>query len=610
MAAESMEVLTVTSYPQVSAVGLPYRLQGILDPQKIQAVRAAVEGATVSLKVTIQGRSWQATLAEGFATVGTVVIRLEAFGASQERIILQLLPVSVRSPAVTLTVKQSTIFKAAPDDAATLPSDRQVFVPAGTVLILERYGVVDGHLKVVLAEAIAPVGTFGYFFLPHVSVSAPMTLRVLQRTIFKSSTAPSNLLADHQKAVVPADTELVLALEQTLTVENNHVQVRLGSGRSPVGTDGWFFLPHVQLWQLGAPLAPQLLSGRSPSLNEILVEGLTLTATRNTLIKAAPVESQELDADQKIALTAGDSYAVTGYAATAGHFLVRFVEPLSPIGSVGYVFWQHVQLSRRGRVIAYDPEMRTVLVKQNTLWKTRPMDSRQLAAQEMGHLSAGRVVGVDAYNLEGTHLRLVLTEAVAPVGTTGYLFSPHVTLRQGDRPIEFRPQRRTLGVPYFSQRDNPRDPFSTCNVTAIAMVLWYYGVRSRRGGQLEDELYQWIIDRYGAQARTDNAVLEQLYRAYGFSGEFSTRRTWGAIRHEIHDGRPVVLGGYFTHGGHIICAIGFDEQGLVVHDPYGDALTGYAQTEGRSLRYPNDYLRRVCGVDGDVWAHFIRPRRA
>jgi hypothetical protein len=603
-----METLTVSSYPQVTAVGLPYRLQGVLDPQRIQKVVVTVTGEPSLLEVTQQGRAWQAVLASGFATVGTFVLRLEAFGANQERLVLQFFPVAVRSPRVTLTVQEPTIFKAAPDDADTLPSDRRVAVAAETTLLLERYGIVDGHLKVVLAEAIAPVGTFGYFYLPHVTVSAPMTVRVLQSTIFKISSAPSNQLADDQKAVVPADTRLVLTLDQTLTVQDNHVRVRLARGRPPVGNEGWFFLPHVQLWQLGAPLDPQQLSGRSPSLQEILVEGLTLTATRNTLLKAAPVDSPNLRADQRISLAAGATYAITGYAATAGHFLVRFVEPQPPLGTVGYVFWQHVHLSRQGRAIAYDPEMRTISVKQDTFWKKRPLDSRQLPAAEKTSLAAGRMVGVDAYNLEGTHLRLVLTESVPPVGTTGYVFLPHVTLKQGDRPIEFRPQRRVLGVPYFSQRDNPRDPFSTCNVTAVAMVLWYYGVRARRGGQLEDELYQWIIDRYGARARTDNAVLEQLYRAYGFSGEFSTRRTWGAIRQEISDGRPIVLGGYFTHGGHIICGIGFDERGLVVHDPYGDALTGYAQTEGRSLHYPNDYLRRVCGVDGDVWAHFIRPR--
>jgi hypothetical protein len=141
------------------------------------------------------------------------------------------------------------------------------------------------------------------------------------------------------------------------------------------------------------------------------------------------------------------------------------------------------------------------------------------------------------------------------------------------------------------------------------MVLAFHGRRSRNPRQqLEDELYQWIIDRYGRQARTDNSVMQKLYQAYGFGGGFSTTRTWSQIKQELIENRPVVIGGYFTHGGHIICIIGFDEFGYIVHDPYGNALTGYRQTEGKSLRYPYVYMRDMCGVDGDVWAHFILPR--
>jgi hypothetical protein len=46
---------------------------------------------------------------------------------------------------------------------------------------------------------------------------------------------------------------------------------------------------------------------------------------------------------------------------------------------------------------------------------------------------------------------------------------------------------------------------------------------------------------------------------------------------------------------------------LIVNDPWGDALTGYSDTEGGKLLYPYGYLNQVSGPDGNIWAHFIQP---
>ncbi|NJK59891.1 MAG: hypothetical protein HC918_06040 [Oscillatoriales cyanobacterium SM2_1_8] len=112
-------------------------------------------------------------------------------------------------------------------------------------------------------------------------------------------------------------------------------------------------------------------------------------------------------------------------------------------------------------------------------------------------------------------------------------------------------------------------------------------------------------DRHGG----DNGVLQRLYYAYGFRGGFNTNRTWAQIRYEIDQGRPVVMGGQFVRSpaGHIVCVIGYTPEGFIVHDPYGDARTGYSVTEGPSLLYTYRFLTQELAGDGTTWAHFIVP---
>ena len=96
-----------------------------------------------------------------------------------------------------------------------------------------------------------------------------------------------------------------------------------------------------------------------------------------------------------------------------------------------------------------------------------------------------------------------------------------------------------------------------------------------------------------------------MIRAYGFKTSFSTTRGWSDLKSELINRRPVVLAGSFTATGHILTVIGYTSTGYIVQDPWGNALTGYSDTEGRKLLYPYSYLDQVAGPDGNIWAHFI-----
>ncbi|MBD2177359.1 C39 family peptidase [Pseudanabaena sp. FACHB-1998] len=597
------QILTITQAPSEVVVNREIAIAGTADfSQVLQILVTLPNDIPVPVVTNPTARTWQAKLASGLSEASAIFLRVRAIGVNNQLLTEQIVNILVRQPPITLITKQATRFKSAPADSATLPPAGKVDVRAGQSFEVVRYGAIAGHIKVLLKQPIAPVGEFGYFYALHVDLVAPVTLTVKQNTIFKVSTASSLSLALTQKVEVKAGTKFLLDGDYAIT--ENHVRVKLAQPLAPIGQEGFFFLPHVELVKLG-----ETLDSSKTTVGNIPIKGAILTVKTDTFLKASSQNASSLTDNQKLMIKAGTSYAIAGYAAVNGHFRVKLATAIAPIGDVGFFYERHVSITKNGKAIAFDPDMKTMTIKQNTVLKKRPIDSRQLAPSDLAPLTAGDIYGIDSFSLSDIHFQVTLNEDVPPLGNSGYIFAGHVTLQQGGKPLEIAPRQKVLGVPYFSQLDNPRDPYVTCNVTSIAMVLAFHGKRSRNPQQqLEDELYQWIINKYGAQSRTDNQALQALYRAYGFGGEFSTSRTWSQIRQEIIANRPVVIGGYFTHGGHIICIIGFDEQGFIVHDPYGNALTGYSQTEGKSLRYPYIYMRDMCGVDGDVWAHFILPR--
>ncbi|PZV14329.1 MAG: hypothetical protein DCF20_13105 [Pseudanabaena sp.] len=596
--------IAITQAPSEIMVNREIAISGTADfAQVLQILVQLPSAVALPVQTNATAGTWQAKITAGLPNATATFLRVQAIGANNQLLTELIVNILVTNPDIEMVTKQATRFKSAPVDSATLPANGKVEVPAGNNFEVLRYGSVSGHIKVLLKQPIAPVGEFGYFYAPHVDLMAPITLTVKQDTIFKISMAASQALPFTQKAEVKAGTELLL--DGNYTIAANHIRVKLTQPLSPVGQVGYFFLPHVELSKLG-----ECLDFSNPAdVSDIPIKGAIATVLKDTILKASSQNASSLPDSQKVMVKAGTSYQINGYAAVNGHFRVKFTSAIAPIGNVGFFYWQHLSITKDGKPLIYDPDMKTLTVKQNTVLKKRPIDLRQLSAGELAPLDVGDVYGLDSYSLTDFHFQTTLNEELPPLGKSGFVFVGHVNLKQGNKAIEFTPKRKVLGVPYFSQLDNPRDPFVTCNVTAIAMVLAFHGKRSRSPRQqLEDELYQWVIDRHGRQARTNNAVLQQLYRAYGFGGAFSTARTWAQIRQEIIANRPVVIGGYFTHGGHIITIIGFDEQGYIVHDPYGNALTGYRQTEGKSLRYPYTYMRDMCGVDGEVWAHFILPK--
>jgi hypothetical protein len=60
------------------------------------------------------------------------------------------------------------------------------------------------------------------------------------------------------------------------------------------------------------------------------------------------------------------------------------------------------------------------------------------------------------------------------------------------------------------------------------------------------------------------------------------------LRNEIDLGYAVVIAGQFTHAGHFVCVVGYDDlrQGYIVNDSWGDWTTGYRNQIGDNVVYP------------------------
>ena len=450
----------------------------------------------------------------------------------------------------------------------------------------------------VVAEKVIPLRVSD----TPLSIGKDVILTVREDTIFKDMPLDSANLADDFKTFVSAGTQFPLL---RYGYADGHIQVELQEAFGVIGQFGYFFEKHVELKKGEEVLHFDLeeVPVPIPGTAKVLM-------TQDTWLKAEPIDSGLLAASKKQWLHRGQTLTILGYAAFRGHFQVTFLEPRSGFGSQGYLYWEHVAIEKDGKPIVFDPDALTLTLKKDTLFKKRAVNSNNLSDREKVQLRKGSVYGLLGYSPAEQHLRVALSENLRGFGNSGYFFIEDVEVRRGSKPVELSPAQVELNVPYFSQRDNAHRPASTCNVTAIAMVMYYYGVRPQGSKQLEDELYEWCVRRYGANSQTDNTVLVRMSQAYGFEASFSTTRTWGQIRSQLMQGRPVVVGGYFTHAGHIVCLVGYTPSGYIVNDPYGNALTGYRDTNGRKLFYSNAYMNQMCAPEGDgnIWAHFIAPK--
>lgn len=267
----------------------------------------------------------------------------------------------------------------------------------------------------------------------------------------------------------------------------------------------------------------------------------------------------------------------------------------------------------------------TLTATQNTILKKRPLDSQSLPDNEKYSFPLGTTLDLTFFAPERKHYKVVLTQDLEG-SSTWYAFCDHVKIEgaeqlpKPDQPADQkppvtgqpRPNQVKLNIPYKSQRDNFNNPDGSCNVTSIAMCLEFLSVRRHQStGQFEDELYEYALDH--SLSRHDPYDLAKIVQDYGAQDHFDKHATMDRVKDWLAAGKPIVTHGYFTTFGHIVVLTGYDDQGFIVHDPYGEWFAsgydrnqpGLSNQKGKFLHYSYRLIETTCASDDEFWVHFI-----
>lgn len=243
-----------------------------------------------------------------------------------------------------------------------------------------------------------------------------------------------------------------------------------------------------------------------------------------------------------------------------------------------------------------------------TLLKDRPLQSTDLRPEEKLALVPGTEFELATCDRDRNHWRITFPQVANKPGIF-FAYEGHckvgVSPRKGFSK-KADPSIIRLEVPYRSQIDNFFNPTGACNVTSLAMCFDFLKIpRRQQAGQFEDELYQYAIDQ--GYSRHDPLDLRQIAADYG-AVDFFTE--WGTIercQQHLARGLPCIVHGYFTSFGHIIVVVGYDSEGFLVHDPYGEWFKDGYDTEasGAYLHYSYGLIERTCIPDGQFWVHHL-----
>lgn len=183
---------------------------------------------------------------------------------------------------------------------------------------------------------------------------------------------------------------------------------------------------------------------------------------------------------------------------------------------------------------------------------------------------------------------------------------------------------KKLPVMYFSQRDNAAQAHRTCNTASCWMGALYMktALWEDCGEDQNADLNFYLpkVEAYGDT--TDHGAQTNALSSLGVKSEWHTSLSMSDVKKELDAGRPVVLGvlhkGHVSSprgGGHMILAVGYDDTGMFIHDPYGDmdlVNGGYpGSTDGayRHYSYKNLGARFEVEGPGSGWGRIFKGSR-
>jgi hypothetical protein len=258
----------------------------------------------------------------------------------------------------------------------------------------------------------------------------------------------------------------------------------------------------------------------------------------------------------------------------------------------------------------------SIVAQRDTWLKRKPIQSNALAAEEKLFVPKGSAhVWNEIRIVPGeTDYKVVLE---AQPDKPWWFFPSHWKIINDPKPEPtpkqyVHPTKLVLDIPYFSQRDNARDPGRTCFSSSCAMMLKGLKPNSIKS----DDEYINTVFRFG-DTTSASAQLAAL-NEYGVKAEFKQNGSWSDIDSQLTLGIAVPIG--ILHkgpssnpvgGGHWITVIGRNEDNTayVVHDPFGDldlVRGGYISSNGKAKLYSKKNLGPRWLVESNSSGWFIK----
>ena len=258
----------------------------------------------------------------------------------------------------------------------------------------------------------------------------------------------------------------------------------------------------------------------------------------------------------------------------------------------------------------------SIVAKQDTWLKRKPIQSSELAAEEKLFVPKGAAhewISITEYPGEN-HKEVKLAAKPDPAW---WMFPEHWKLINDIAPQEEPPKPEgeiKLVVPYFSQRDNDKDPLRTCFSSSCAMLL-----AALDPDVIEDD-GEYINEVYKFGDTTEATAQLQALKHFNIDAKFVQNADWNAIEAQLKKGIPVPIGvlhkGPVSNpvgGGHWLVVVGVtaDKTKLWVHDPFGEmdlVQGGYINTNGEYKLYSKKNLSPRWEVEGkgSGWAILAR----
>lgn len=257
----------------------------------------------------------------------------------------------------------------------------------------------------------------------------------------------------------------------------------------------------------------------------------------------------------------------------------------------------------------------TILAQRDTWLKRKPGQTSDLTPEQKLFVPKGSAHAWTNISIVPGEIDYKVTLEAQPT-QTWWFYPNHWKIINDPKITSVEPQfkhpkKLVLDVPYYSQRDNKKDPLRSCFSSSCAMLLKYVKPNSITG----DDEYMVTVYKYGDTTEPSAQVtaLEQ----YGLNVEFKQDGGWSDIDSQLAKGFPVPIGVLHhgsvskpSGGGHWLTIIGRNEDNTayVVNDPYGEmdlVNGGYLNSNGSHLLYSKKNLGPRWLVEGPGTGWYI-----